>query len=366
MNSSAGRMQLSELAKSEGKPPFVFRSAAELVAEPTPIQWLVKTLFELTTFVLFYGDAGSCKTWLALSISVHVAAGLPWFGCDVRQGAVFIVAGEGNRGLRRRLAGFLRHHNIAAQDLPLFFSDGAAAFTENESVADVITAVQKLVGKTGCRPVLVVVDTIARNFGAADENSTKDMGSFVHGCDWVRNEFGSTVLALHHVGHQDKTRARGSTTLRGALDAEYRITRDDAGTIDFTCTKVKDIEAPQSRRFVLTNIELDWLDDEGLPVRTAVLTATDALPVATGKVGRGRNQTKGFNILVAALERHRSHLSEGGQNPDGAGVTLVEWRDLCAEGGINRNRFAEVEKTLSHIGHIVHRGGFVFPHQPYV
>lgn len=337
---------------------FVFRSARELVAEPTPTQWLVKNLFELATFALFYGDAGSCKTWVALSIAVHVAAGAAWFGNEVASGAVFVVAGEGNRGLRRRLAGFIKHHEFDV-GMPLFVSEGAAAFTENESVADVITSVQRLVVETEQRPVLVIVDTLARNFGAADENSSKDMGAFVKGCDWVRNEFGCTVLVLHHVGHADKTRARGSTTLRGALDVEYRISRDDAGTVDLTCTKAKDIEAPASRRFVLNGIELDWKGDEGFPICSPVLVATDAEPVARGKAGRGKNQTKALRILEEAYDRQRSNLIRSGLDPVGALVPLQSWRDLCREDGISRSRMYEVEASLRNTGHIKIDGAHV-------
>ena len=352
-------------ADSAKKNAFVFRSASELLAEPTPYQWLVRTLFELATLVLFYGDAASGKTWLALSIGVHVAAALQWFGCDVTRGAVFVIAGEGNRGLRRRLKGFLKHHGIDAEGLPLFFSDGAAALTDNFSVADVITEVQRLVTETGHRPVLVIVDTLARNFGDADENSTKDMGAFVHGCDWVRNEFACTVLVLHHVGHQDKTRARGSTTLRGALDAEYRIIMDEAGTIDMTCTKAKDFEAPPPRRFTLTKVELDWLDDDGNPVTSAAIVTTDAQPVTRGKRGRGKNQTIAMKVLEAAYERHRSNLLNANRDPAAAVVALLEWRDLCIEAGIPRQRFAEVVQSLQDVGHVRIEHGYVHPGMPY-
>jgi hypothetical protein len=339
---------------------FPFRSAAELVKEPTPPIWLVRNWFELGAFVLFFGDAGSCKTWLAIAIAMHVAAGLPWFGSPTRQGAVFVIAGEGYRGLRRRIAGIALHYGIDTENLPLFISSTSAAFTERDSIADVIDSIRALAAETQQQPVLVVVDTLSRNFGAADENSTQDMAEFVRMCDWVREEFGSTLLGIHHVGHADKTRARGNTTLRGALDVEYKINKDEAGIIDCTCSKAKDFEAPEPRRYVLKNVPLDWTDEDGNRVNSAALVPTDAAPVVRGKVARGKNQTTAMRVLSEAYERHASNLERGGNDPEQARVSVQEWKDLCEEAGLDRSRFREVREKLSNTGHISIENGFVF------
>jgi hypothetical protein len=346
-------------------PAFAFSSLAAIVAEPTPLRWLVKGWFELDSLVMFFGDAASCKTWLVLAMAIHIAAGLPFFDCPVRQGAVFVIAGEGRRGLGRRSAGLMKHYGIPA-DVPLYFSETAAALTENQSTADVITAVRALTLKSGMYPVLIVIDTVSRNFGNADENSTKDMAQFIRCCDWVRNEFGCTVAPIHHVGHQDKTRARGNTTMRGALDAEYRVIRDEAGIIDVTCTKAKEFDVPSPRRFVLTNVPLEWLDDDGFPVTSAAIVPTDAEPVVRGKLGRGKNQTKALQILSDAYERHRNNLISDGRDPEGASVPLHEWRDLCKEAGISRFRMAEVERSLQNIGFVRVDNGHVRLAEGYV
>ena len=325
---------------------FVFQSAAELVSEPAPLQWLITDYFEVDTFAMLFGDAASCKTWLALSMAVHVAAGKDFFGCRVHQGAVFILAGEGSRGLRRRLAGLLKHYEIEAEGLPLFVSKTAMAASDILSVTDVITSISELVNASGQSPALVVIDTVSRNFGDGDENNTQDMAKFVSTCDWIRNEFGCTILLIHHVGHQDKARARGNTTLRGALDAEFRVMRDEAGTIEVINTKAKDFEPPQSRRYVLKGVDLDWLDDDGFSVHSAAIVATDVLPVASGKAGRGKRQIKALQVLKEIEEDHRQNLINGGLDPSGARVRVEEWQTECGRQGINRHRFAEVCRSL--------------------
>jgi hypothetical protein len=56
------------------------------------------------------GDAGCGKTFLALDLSLHVAAGLDWFGRRVNQGAVIYIAAEAGRGIINRVAAFKRAH----------------------------------------------------------------------------------------------------------------------------------------------------------------------------------------------------------------------------------------------------------------
>ncbi len=198
--------------------------------------------------------------------------------------------------------------------------------------------------------MLVIVDTLARNFGPGDENSTQDMGAYVRLCDWVRIEFGCTVMILHHVGHGDKTRARGNTTLRGALDVEYRVMKDEAGIVNVECTKAKDFDAPPARRYTLQNVPLPWVDEDGLPVHGAALVSTEALPVAKGVAGRGKNQTTGLRLLREAYAAARSRLIADGRDPEAARVRADQWRDLCAGAGLDRRRFDEVRRGLEATG----------------
>ncbi len=219
-------------SKAIGTRAFVFRSASELVAQPAPTQWLVRDWIETGALALYFGDAASCKTWLLLSKGMHVAAGVPWCGCQVTQGAVFIIAGEGHRGLRRRLAGLAKHHGIDLEGVPLFVSETSASLTESGSIGEVMDAVKKLVEAKRCKPALIVIDTLSRNFGAADENNTGDMAAFVRTCDWLREEFGCTVAVLHHVGHQDKTRPAATQlcAVHSTQNTKSRETRRESST----------------------------------------------------------------------------------------------------------------------------------------
>jgi len=53
-------------------------------------------------------------------------------------------------------------------------------------------------------------------------------------------------MLVHHTGHSEKQRARGSIALKGALDTEYRL--DKVGDeITLTNTKMKDAEPPPAK-----------------------------------------------------------------------------------------------------------------------
>lgn len=357
--------------------PFVFRSAAELVAKPAPTDWLLQGWFERNTLAMYFGDPSSCKTWLALSQAVHIALGVPWYGARVQQGPVFVLCGEGHRGFRRRLEGLRKHHELDYTAVPLYVSEGAANLTDPDSVGDVMSAIDGLAKAYEVAPSLVVIDTVSRNFGAADENATNDMAVFVNACDRLRAQYGATILLVHHSGHGDKTRGRGNSALRAALDAEYRFARNEFGEIETTCTKAKDFEAPDARRFLLENVPLDWPPGEdGLPVNSAAVVPVsdedvkrardvDSRGTSDGPAtsdGRkhwlGKAQQAALDALTAEYATRRARLESSGQSGATARVSLVEWERLAA---LDRRRFTDARRTLEDRGMVRSDGIYAFP-----
>jgi hypothetical protein len=117
-----------------------------------------------------------------------------------------------------------------------------------------------------------VIDTVARNFGDGDENSTEDMGKFIMNLDaYIRVPFGCNVMLVHHSGH-NMDRARGSSALKAALDAEYSVSNED-GLITLTATKMKDAEHPSDIGFRFHYVELGEV--EGVEIGSVVLQPQD-------------------------------------------------------------------------------------------
>jgi hypothetical protein len=55
---------------------------------------LVDGLLSTTGFTVLYGESGSGKTFAAIDLAGHIAAGLSWRGMKVEQGVVFYIAAE--------------------------------------------------------------------------------------------------------------------------------------------------------------------------------------------------------------------------------------------------------------------------------
>lgn len=103
-----------------------------------------------------------------------------------------------------------------------------------------------------------------------DENSSQDIGRFIANLDGFIKPLGAAVLVVHHSGHGQKDRSRGSSSIRAAMDGEFSATKD-GGAIVLSCHKAKDFEAFKPLQFSLKPVELDWCDDDGEPLTSVCL-----------------------------------------------------------------------------------------------
>jgi len=212
--------------------------------------WLVKDYIEHNTIGLFFGDPCSYKTFLALDIAYHCASGKDWHGRTVVKGPVYYILGEGHGAIARRQEAWIKHHKPDLLDMHFRFTTGAMDFYDAKS-AELITQDIEKWAETAGKPVLIVIDTLARNFNG-DENAANDMGKFINNVNqYLRAPFECVVLIVHHSGHSQKNRARGSTALRAGIDFEYRVEKDknEKFVTNLTCTKMKDAVEPKKTQF---------------------------------------------------------------------------------------------------------------------
>ncbi len=213
---------------------FRFVSGDELIANITPVQWLVERYIEANAMVILFGEPGVGKSFIALDMACCIATGEAWQGFPVKQGPVFYIAGEGHAGIGRRLGAWCRYRGVKLGSIHV--STTAAPLTEWDAVKQVMRGIKAKVEQHGV-PALIVVDTLARNFGGLDENSNKDMGLFVQHMDRLKYELQTTILIVHHTGQGNKDRARGASALKGAVDIEHRVEARAGGTIALQATK---------------------------------------------------------------------------------------------------------------------------------
>jgi hypothetical protein len=353
-----GETSAGQDAKIRGMSAFRLLPVGDL--EVKPVSWLIRDFIETDTLALLFGDPGTYKSFLSIAFACCVASGKDFFGHKVKQGTVIFIAGEGMNGLARRFKAWGIRNQVNLKDMPLFVSGTPAGLSDPEQVQFVLDAVEGTVSEHGA-PVLVVVDTVARNYGAGDENSTQDMTQFVAGCDAIRTQYGATVLLVHHCGLADKTRSRGSMALKGALDAEYRLDKDESGVIRFEATKMKDADYPQPTAFRPAVVELGIYDEDGVQSTSVVLDATSYEPPAVqGKAGRGKQQTVALEVLGELQKEAEQRLMSRDFDPDTARISVKEWGAACYKLGItDSHHWGRLKSTLMKNGQIEIEHGFV-------
>ena len=238
--------------------------------------WIIDGLLETNTFSVCFGAPAAGKTFLVLDMALCIASGRSFHGNAVKAGPVFYIAGEGHNGFARRAAAWSVENNTLLKGLPFFKSSRSIILTDEASVDEMLAVVDEMAQEHG-DPALVVVDTLARALGAADENSTKDMGAAITAVDDIRDAYDCTVLAVHHTGHGHKERARGSSALLGAVDAEFRVEKwsgdDPLAKIEVIYSKMKDAKIPPPMNFAHKEIDLIGADLE--PAQSVVLEPID-------------------------------------------------------------------------------------------
>jgi hypothetical protein len=308
-----------------------------------PICWLVHGYFETDALAVLYGPPSKGKSFIALDIACCVATGTDFHDLKVQQGAVFYIAGEGHNGLARRLRAWEQLNGVSLEGVPLYISVGPTDLGSAVNAAGVAETVRALVNATGVTPVLIIIDTLARNFGG-DENSATDIGQFVRNVDsHLRREWNATTLIIHHSGKNVERGARGSSALKGAADAEYEVSREDEDRlIRLTPRKMKDAEEPPPLAFELEVIQIE--DNTGSMIRSAALRVTSYTPPNTS--GLGKNQQMALDILECMHKEIVDRLASQGREDHPVHIETKDWRKRCEAEDMPRNRIKEVIDAL--------------------
>ncbi|MFN7551010.1 MAG: AAA family ATPase [Pseudomonadota bacterium] len=353
-------LRLSERAGSAAAarvaPPLItLRLAGELIRERTPTQWLVNGWIECGAFCFMNGATDSGKSFIGLSLATAIAAATgDWFGCATRSGPVVYLAGEGQRGIGRRLRGLSDHHGISLENAPLFVSD--KAFPANSAVDAYAAAevIERAVDQCGMPPVAIFWDTLARHYNG-DENSSQEVGQLIANVSELGARWGAASVLIHHSGHGAPDRGRGSSALRAAADAEFLVKRESRDRpIELRCVKMKDADEPAPMAFELVGYALPWLREDGTPDTTAILRPhAGGVPApsesSAPKPAAGKNQNRALEVLRAMQDQQRRTLEASGYDGAQARVLTADWRDRCA---LDRNRWGETFKGLQDRGAI--------------
>ena len=291
--------------------------------------YAVKGLLQRASYASIYGAPGEGKTFVALDIAYHVAAGREWMGRKVHAGPVLYLAYEGAGGMVKRAKALRQKYGN--DEVPLFIASAAYNLRDKVGRADLGTLLLDMPNK----PVLIVVDTFARALMGGDENSAQDVGAFNGAIAALIQSTQACVAIIHHSGKDKSRGARGSSALLGALDSEIEV---DGHALN--SKKQRDIELAPPIGFKLApmvvGIDEDGDESTSCVVEPASIGAAQNLPAIRG------NNKRGFDTLCIL-------------SPDNTPVTYGAWREACKEFLGEKSvtaRFSDIKRELVKRGYV--------------
>ncbi|KQS95362.1 AAA family ATPase [Rhizobium sp. Leaf386] len=297
------------------------------------LEYLVYGMLTIGDRSMLAGPSGSGKTFLATHLAMCVARGQEFLGRAVQQGGVIYQAGEGARGLKKRIKAYRTHFKVPEnEDVPfvllpsrvdLFSKDG-----DTQKLIDEINAWKPVMS----HPLqMVVIDTFSKATAGADENSGKDVSIILENVDRISAECGVHVMIVHHL-NADGKKLRGHTSLYGDVDQVLTVTNDEETRVrTLTLTKQKDDEDGVKINFSLAQeiVGFDAVNERDI-TSCVVLTVSekDRLKKEQERMGVSVNPTERRFLVefFEAIDKYGEFVIEQPGLPRAArGKSVVTW-----------------------------------------
>jgi hypothetical protein len=278
------------------KPPFVSRYGAmtlDKLDEPGPeYEPLVDGLLSIGDRSVIGGPSRSGKSFLAIHIGMQIALGGDVFGMKCKQGLVIYQAGEGARGIKKRLRAIRKHFNVPFDKKTPFvlLRSPVDLWHPNGDTTPLIAEILAIAELYPDRLLLIVIDTLATATGGADENSGRDMGLVLQNIAKINERTGAHVMLVHHMNAGGE-KLRGHTSVYANVDQVILVRNDPVTMIKkATVDKIKDEEGGANFQFELMQVELS-VRDNGEKVTSCV-----CLPVGEKAAIRKTEEAKGWGL----------------------------------------------------------------------
>ena len=287
-----------------------------------------ETLFEKTLLVEGFIESRRIYEWLgkwkegktiaAIDMLAHSAIARTWGDRRTVQSLVIYVAGEAVDEIMLRLAAWRKHHAIEEQ-MPFYIRTRPVHLTDDIFAQLLANEVEALKAKHPGLPVLLCIDTVARNFGPGmGENSGEGMGAFVNNLiDIVATPNEATVIAVHHTGHTDNSRGRGHSSFEAAIDGAIKVSMDKGGEAPIITLETlfsRSTEGDDSLSFKVLSHELPGTDNFGNQITAPVLEYAGDYQPPKKPDALGKNQSALLDLLTTLYDEHQERIDSGGLN----------------------------------------------------
>ena len=228
----------SKRSQEDFSPLTVYKGEDILKMEPP--QWLLSDFVMEGGFTVLHGDAGVGKTFLALDWANTIANGWTWFQKESVKSPVLYVLAEGVGYLGARVSAW-RNNRKASSFPPVFYHTSAVPLFAPVGKMPTSEQVDFLEMVDRIQPKLLVLDTLQRCTVGANENLQQDMGQVVGMIDTIRQNYGTSILAVHH-DTKSGDNMRGSSVIRASAATTIQLVSKQDSIIEMKCTKQKDAE----------------------------------------------------------------------------------------------------------------------------
>lgn len=223
-----------------------------------------------------------------------LARGAPFFGRDTERSLVVYQAGEGARGVKKRLRAYRKHFHVpSGEEVPFeLLTSSVDLYAKDGDTQPLIAEIKTIQSDwPGLKNLIFFIDTLATATAGADENSGKDMSAVMKNIDMISRATGAHVCLVHHL-NASGTKLRGHTSIYANIDQVLLVTRNETtGVRTAVLDKQKDDESGVKFQFELKSIET------GEDTKGKTITSCVCLNVGEKEAIRKEEESKGIPLF---------------------------------------------------------------------
>lgn len=310
---------------------------------------------DLPEQVSFFGRSESFKSVVVQGLCVHMAAGVALDGKAVAPRVVVYAAEEAPFLFDNNLHAWWQHfakslnpavrahavRNLEAGYLQRIEGNvGGLDEKRAEEIAQLILTLQRAL-HSDLRPI-VVLDPLAEVM-QGDESKAEDMRRYIAAGRKLQQRTGALLMHVHHTGHNETGRERGSSTFPAAMFVRFEVRRPDPNgyTVELHPQKHKrDKHRMSTSRWEVRPIEvLPPSTDDGAETGVVIQHLGDAVPHVSQAEIKADHQRQQLLVLLAAY-RH---------TPDVGGKRLRELLS-CGDSTVRKLQLQAVQRGLLQAG----------------
>lgn len=280
------------------------------------------------------GPSGSGKSFLAIHIAMCVARGKDFFDNPVKKGGVIYQAGEGGRGIKKRLRAYRSHFKVPDEEqVPFVLLPSKVDLFARDGDTEKLISEIKGWALTMADPLrLVVIDTLSTATAGADENSGRDMSLVLANIARISEACGCHVMLVHHM-NADGKKLRGHTSIYANVDQVILVTSDEETRIKTALlSKQKDDEDGIKIQFALAQEVLGYDKKKSRDITSCVV-----LSVSEKERLKKEQEAQGFSvkpserrflaIMFEAIDKYGKFVATKDDGPEKAiGRSVVDYK----------------------------------------